>query len=196
MIPSKETIRKLHKKYAPNDKAFYDIWTHCCVVADIASTIAQGFDEANKELVSAGALLHDIGVHSFYGPDGLDKKDYITHGLLGYDILKKEGYDEVLCNFSLHHTGAGITKEDVINQKLPMPVADYLPTTLEERIVTYADKFHSKGIGLVFNTPEYYERFLLEKFGESKVKAFQALKAEFGVPDLGPFIAKYKHPVR
>src|SRR5688572_2214884 len=138
MIPSRKAIRQLHKKYAPNSKAFDDIWTHCCVVEEIANSIAQRLDQANKELVSAGALLHDIGVHFFYGPEGLNKQDYITHGLLGYELLKKEGYNEVLCNFSLHHTGAGITKEDVVNQKLPMPVADYLPVTLEERIVTYA----------------------------------------------------------
>ena len=42
------------------------------------------------------------------------------------------------------HTGSGITMEQVIREDLPIPVQDYLPVSLEERIICYADKFYSK----------------------------------------------------
>lgn len=44
----------------------------------------------------------------------------------------------------LCHTGVGLTKEDVLVQGLPLPPADYVAITPEERLVMYADKFHSK----------------------------------------------------
>lgn len=42
------------------------------------------------------------------------------------------------------HTGAGITIEDIDTQSLPLPRRDYVPETLLERLVCYADKFYSK----------------------------------------------------
>ena len=42
------------------------------------------------------------------------------------------------------HTGAGLTKEDIINQGLPLPAQDFLPETTMEKVICYADKFFSK----------------------------------------------------
>ena len=42
------------------------------------------------------------------------------------------------------HTGAGLTKEDIIRKNLPLPHQDFLPETMEEKVICYADKFYSK----------------------------------------------------
>ena len=42
------------------------------------------------------------------------------------------------------HTGTGLTKEQIIEQGFPLPPEDFIPETLEEQIVCYADKFYSK----------------------------------------------------
>ena len=42
------------------------------------------------------------------------------------------------------HTGAGITRAQVVAQQLPIPEQDFLPETLEEQLICYADKFYSK----------------------------------------------------
>jgi uncharacterized protein len=42
------------------------------------------------------------------------------------------------------HTGAGITADEVTAMELPLPVRDYMPETLLERLICYADKFYSK----------------------------------------------------
>ena len=42
------------------------------------------------------------------------------------------------------HTGAGLTKREIIEQELPLPQQDFLPETTEEKLICYADKFFSK----------------------------------------------------
>ena len=42
------------------------------------------------------------------------------------------------------HTGAGIGIEDIEAHNLPLPHADFLPETMEEKVICYADKFFSK----------------------------------------------------
>jgi len=37
------------------------------------------------------------------------------------------------------HLGGGVTEEDVKEKGLPIPPKDYLPETIEERIIAYAD---------------------------------------------------------
>ena len=88
-----------------------------------------------------------------------------------------------MCRFCSHHTGVGVTKDDVLRQGLPIPPADYLAVTREERLVMYADKFHSKSRPSAFLSPDAYAAHV-RRFGEEKVTAFAALRAEFGDPDL------------
>ena len=42
------------------------------------------------------------------------------------------------------HTGSGITEEQVEREGIPIPLRDYCPQSLEEKIICYADKFYSK----------------------------------------------------
>lgn len=44
----------------------------------------------------------------------------------------------MFAKFAEHHLGAGIPKNEAI--KLGLPARDFIPKTLEEKIVTYADK--------------------------------------------------------
>lgn len=43
-----------------------------------------------------------------------------------------------------------------MSQNLPVPPADYLAETAEERLVMYADKFHSKSRPTRFLSPDAY----------------------------------------
>lgn len=44
-----------------------------------------------------------------------------------------------------NHTGTGITRQDIQAQALPLPAQDFIPRTIEEQILAFADKFYSKG---------------------------------------------------
>jgi uncharacterized protein len=196
-IPGPEEIRALHEKYAPTAEAFALVHTHCEIVWSIAEQLISAARlDVDAELVRAGCLLHDIGVYRLYGDDGrLDHGNYVRHGLLGHEILEREGFPEPLRRFCSHHTGVGITRQDVLAQGLPLPPADYLAVTHEERLVMYADKFHTKSRPSVFLSPDEYAAHV-RRFGEEKVTAFGALRAEFGDPDLDRPVPEVDVPVR
>jgi uncharacterized protein len=70
------------------------------------------------------------------------------------------------------HTGTGLTHQTIVEQQLPLPIADYVPETLEEQIVCFADKFFSKTRGDQEKTPEQV-LYSLRKFGEPGLQVFQ-----------------------
>jgi uncharacterized protein len=195
---SPEDLEELHRKYAPSDEVFDLVYTHCNIVLDIANQLIENGNFAvNADLIRVGCMVHDIGVHPLFNSSGVlkDGVKYITHGTEGEAILKNEGFPEKLWRFASHHTGVGLTKADVINQKLPLPEADYLAETDEELLVMYADKFHSKTTPPYFNSYEWYKNDIAQ-FGKDKVIKFEAMAAKFGVPDLAPLSKKYGFEIR
>ncbi|XKK40064.1 HD domain-containing protein [Nocardiopsis sp. ARC36] len=194
VIPNDEEIRALHERYAPTREAFDLVHTHCEIVCAIAEQLIDRSDLAlDRDLVRAGCLLHDIGVYRLYDASGrLDHARYVSHGVLGHEILAQEGLPEALCRFCSHHTGVGLTREDIRDQGLPVPEADYLAESVEEELVMYADKFHSKRNPPVFFSADSYAASVA-RFGEDKVTRFKELRARFGTPDLAPLVATHGH---
>jgi uncharacterized protein len=188
-IPSDEEIHALHSRHAPTAAALDLVYAHCQAVCAIAEQLmarpTPAVDGVDADLVRAGCLLHDIGVYRLYDDAGvLDKASYIRHGVLGHDLLAEEGIPERICRFASHHTGVGISRQDVLSQDLPLPEADYMAETTEEAVVMYADKFHTKSAPPRFITPQDYA-VSVRRFGEDKVLAFESMRARFGDPDLG-----------
>ena len=202
-IPTDKEILALHEKHAPTPGALDLVYAHCVIVCAVAeqlcsrpgSGLGVDIDAVDIDTVRAGSLLHDIGVYRLYDDAGdLDHANYIRHGLVGYELLREEGLPETICRFASHHTGVGLSRDDVIAQRLPIPPADYLAETGQERLVMYADKFHSKTTPPVFRTaPACAAR--LRRFGEGKVRAFQAMRDAFGEPDLAALSKTYGDPV-
>jgi uncharacterized protein len=195
-VPTDQDIRALHERHAPTAEALENVYTHCVIVCGIAEQLhARSGHGGDLALARAGCLLHDVGVYRLYGADGtLDHARYIRHGILGQELLRAEGLPEALCRFAAHHTGVGLSRDDVVRQELPLPPGDYLAQTPEESLVMYADKFHSKSTPPALLTGDAYAA-LVRRFGEDKLAVFQAMRARFGEPDLGPFAAAYGHRV-
>ena len=115
---------------------------HCRAVAAYAKEIAQdirdcaikrGMDVSiDMDIVYAGGLLHDIGRSRTHG---------IFHAVEGARIALENGLGERLANIIERHIGAGIEKEEA--KSLGLPAKDYLPATLEEKIVAHADNLVS-----------------------------------------------------
>jgi tRNA (cytidine56-2'-O)-methyltransferase len=104
-----------------------EIINHCKAVRKVAIRIAKKA-HADIPLVEAGALLHDIGRSKTQG---------IMHGVEGAKIAQKLGLSISIVNIIERHLGAGIPKEEAA--ELGLPVKDYMPVTLEEKIVAHAD---------------------------------------------------------
>lgn len=121
--------------------------THSCLVAEKAMSIAKKHPEMvlDFDFIQEAAMLHDIGIFLCDAPSIFCKgtEPYLRHGFLGAQILRKAGYPRHarVCE---RHTGAGLTRKDIMEQELPLPLQDYLPETLEEKLICYADKFFSK----------------------------------------------------
>jgi uncharacterized protein len=161
--------------------------------------------DVDEELLRVGALLHDIGTYRVFdeSSDGsvpgsipsFDSKRYILHGLIGYRILLDEGYGEEVAAFARNHTGVGITRQEVVEQHLPLPPAEYLPTTVEQEIVMYADKFNSKSHPPACISVERQER-RAARFGEGNLLRWHALVARYGVPDIEAVAREYHMPIK
>ncbi|WP_433830751.1 HD domain-containing protein [Actinoplanes sp. CA-015351] len=180
----------MHRQAAPSREAFDSVWTHCQIVWAVAAQLAGSSDDLDVDLVRAGCLLHDIGVYRL-APDD----NYVRHGVLGEELLRELGLPDVLSRFCSHHTGVGITAEDVVRQGLPLAPADYLAETAEERLVMYADKFHSKSTPPSFVTTDTFMSSV-KRFGPDKPARFSALTSEFGQPNLSLLIGEFGHSVR
>ncbi len=183
MYPTNRQIEDLHRKYAPNHHAFNIIYSHCRIVWQICDQILSSQNiKINTDLVKSGALLHDIGAYKLISREGVfDETNYIKHGIIGYEILQSEGLSEPLCRIAKCHTGLGLTKQYVLSNNLPLPADDYTAESLEEKLVMYADKFHSKNPK--FNTFDDYCK-TAAKFGPDNVQKFRELAKLFGVPDI------------
>jgi len=104
-----------------------EVIRHCKAVRNIAVRIAKKTD-ADVELVEAGALLHDIGRSRTHG---------IFHAIEGVKIAKDLGLSDKIVKIIERHIGAGISAE--VAKKLGLPNKDFIPETLEEKIVCHSD---------------------------------------------------------
>lgn len=195
-LPGEAEIRDLHRRCAPTRAAFELVHTHCEIVWRIAEQLLARRDHGlDGALVRAGCLLHDVGVYRLFDGSGvLDHHGYVRHGILGRDLLRDLGFDERLARFCACHIGMGLTRDDVLRQDLPIPVADYLPESGEEELVMYADKFHRKTAPPRFMTASSCAAGV-RRFGDVKAERFAALLERFGEPELAPLVEIYGHAV-
>jgi len=103
---------------------------HSLTVSKNAKRIAEdikanGYD-IDVEFIEIASLLHDIGRCKTHG---------ITHGIEGGKILKK--ISPKFARVCETHIGAGLDKKEAAS--LGLPARDYLPETLEEKVIAHAD---------------------------------------------------------
>ena len=172
----------LIEKYYSRGSELYNLLTaHSRQVADFAMEIIERNPhlEIDRNFVYEAAMLHDIGIFLTHAPSiyCIGEKPYICHGYLGRELLDKEGLHRhaLVCE---HHTGSGLTCEEIIAQNLPLPHRDMLPTTIEEKLVCYADKFFSKS-RICPAKPIEKVREDMARFGETSLSRFDALTALF-----------------
>jgi uncharacterized protein len=101
---------------------------HCHAVRDMALSFCDSSGVADRELVNAGALLHDIGrgmTHS------------IGHAQAGAEHCREVGLPEEVARIVERHTGAGLTADEcTLLRILPRSC---VPETMEEKIVAGSD---------------------------------------------------------
>ena len=127
--PSHDEALKLLRRVGCSEKVI----EHASFVSDVALEIASRIEhngrKVNRSLVEIGGLLHDIGRSKTHG---------IRHGVVGGQIGREKNLPDNVVRIIETHVGAGIPRGEA--EKLNLPPKDYLQTSLEEKIVAYADK--------------------------------------------------------
>jgi len=100
---------------------------HCEAVCRAALSIGRRCG-ARISLVEAGSMLHDLG---------RCKTHSIRHAVEGAAIASELGLPDEIVSIIERHIGAGLTKPEAVS--LGLPAKDYLPETLEEKVVAQAD---------------------------------------------------------
>lgn len=162
-------------QYYPLGSKVRDILlTHSECVARKALQIADKHPELklDRNFIQEAAMLHDIGIVKCDAPgiECFGIEPYIKHGIIGADMLRAAGYPKHarVCE---RHTGAGIALQDIIEQHLPLPHQDFLPETMEEQVICYADKFYSKTHLDRVRTPEQALKSI-GRFGKEGAERF------------------------
>jgi len=177
-------VEIIKKYYHPESLAFRILIMHGMAVAEKALEIAARVKHVSpdREFIQEAAMLHDIGILMTNEPQiGCHgKKRYICHGYMGREILEREGFPKhaLVCE---RHVGAGISAKDIEENKLPLPIRDMMPLSVEEQIICFADKFFSKDAEFLHKEkPLEKVRAGIAKFGDDKLKRFEDWLKLFG----------------
>ena len=175
-------------KYYPADDVLRRVLLlHSRQVADRCLLICDRHLELglDRTFLEEAAMLHDIGIRWCHAPSIFcnGTEPYLRHGLIGGEVLRNEGLPRHarVCE---RHTGTGLATVPVGKDGMPLLPADkvaegfFVPETLEEQVVCYADKFYSKSRpDRVLTVDETAQS--LEKFGHDGVVKFLAWARRF-----------------
>jgi uncharacterized protein (TIGR00295 family) len=164
----------LLKKYSKGDeRVFRLVLAHSKAVQKVALEIAKDIPNLDIDLIKVGSILHDIGRFSCPPKTILS----IKHGIRGAEILRKEGHEE-LAKIAERHLGAGISKQDIKEQKLPLPKKDLMPVTKEEKIITCADNLvFGKRTGTIKEVVERFSKEVSPKIGKRAKGLYEEILA-------------------
>jgi uncharacterized protein len=128
-IPSRREAIKILRKVGCSSA----VVKHSKKVAEVALKLAKKFEnrgfDVNMAVVEIGALLHDIG---------RSRAHSVLHVSYGVELAKSFRLPDVILNAIERHIGAGIPAGEAA--KIGLPNKDFMPKTLEEKIIAYADK--------------------------------------------------------
>jgi uncharacterized protein len=128
-LPDREQAIEILKRNHCSPKVIKHTEAVSALAVEIAKQLQAKNHPINLQLVEVGALLHDLGRSQTHSVD---------HAIVGAKLAQQEGLPQEIVSIIKRHVGAGITSEEA--QWLGWPKDDYVPQTLEEKIVCYADK--------------------------------------------------------
>ena len=166
--------------YPEDDELRRLLLKHSRQVADRCMDICGRHPELglDRAFLEEAAMLHDIGIRWCHAPGIFcnGTEHYIRHGMIGGELLRREGWERH-ARVSERHTGTGLTTVPRAKDGTPLlpetMVASgfFVPETLEEQVVCYADKFFSKSHpDRVLTVAQAADS--LEKFGHEGVVKF------------------------
>lgn len=178
-------LKIISRYYEPGSDSYNLLMLHSRQVAELAMWLAdKATVSVDKEFAYEAAMLHDIGVFATDAPDihCHGSEPYLRHGMIGYEILMREGLPRH-AKVCMTHIGAGLTAKEIAEQHLPLPEIDMVPETVEEKLVCYADNFFSKSKVTKRKTYTRLKEKMI-RYGVGSVERLEAMHAMFPLADI------------
>jgi uncharacterized protein len=128
-LPTREQALQFLRKSGCRENVIRHVEAVSALAVEIAEACKEKGLKVDLELVEIGGLLHDIG---------RARTHTVHHALIGAEIAASFDLPRPLVSIIKRHVGGGITAKEA--KKLGWPKDIYVPQTLEEKIVSYADK--------------------------------------------------------
>jgi uncharacterized protein len=145
---------------------------HCLAVSSLSVSTAQELLASGKnvdvELVRIGSVLHDLGRARTHAVD---------HAAVGAEMAEELGLDPRIVQIIKRHIGGGISRTEA--KDLGLPDDDYIPVTIEEKIVAHCDNL-MRGTERI-SVDECIFRMRSRNMSQESIDSVRALADEVGV---------------
>ncbi|NOR48896.1 MAG: HDIG domain-containing protein [Methanosarcinaceae archaeon] len=145
---------------------------HCLAVSSLSVSTAQELLASGKnvdvELVRIGSVLHDLGRARTHAVD---------HAAVGAEMAEELGLDPRIVQIIKRHIGGGISRTEA--KDLGLPDDDYIPVTIEEKIVAHCDNL-MRGTEWI-SVDECIFRMRSRNMSQESIDRVRALADEVGV---------------
>jgi len=150
ILPNYLACIKLHLQHHSPPQVIDHVILTTQTAVSISKKLKALFPKINCQLILAGAMLHDIG---------RSKSHNVDHGIIGGEIIKQHGFPVELVHIVENHIFAGVLKDEAA--EFGLPTREYLPNTIEEKIVSYSDNI-SKNIQILSREEvlNYFSKYL------------------------------------
>jgi uncharacterized protein len=128
-LPTREQALQFLRQAGCRENVIRHVEAVSALAVEIAAACKERGYDVDLDLVEIGGLLHDIG---------RAKTHSVHHAVIGAEIAKSLGLSDAVISIIKRHVGGGISTREA--KKLGWPKDTYLPQTLEEKIISYADK--------------------------------------------------------
>ncbi|MDA0194199.1 MAG: HD domain-containing protein [Bacteroidetes bacterium] len=174
----------IHKYIPPNSPVYPYYIVHVTLVTAKALKIADhmGFSNEQKQFVEEAAMLHDIGIIRVNAADinCRGSLPYVMHIKEGKKILEAEGLASHARIAENHFGIGGITKDEIEESGLKLPLEDIVCKQIEDKVISYSDLFFSKNPSKIFNESSVREvREKIKNYGSRQQQIFELWHHEF-----------------
>jgi len=171
-------FRIINKYISPYSQTYNIYVPHVTLVTAKAIKIGRKLKLGADQLrfIEEASMLHDIGIVHVKAKEIFcnGEMPYIYHIVEGRKILEAEGLP-MHAKIAENHIGVGgLSKEEIISRKIPLPHRDMLCETIEEKIISYADLWYSKNPRRLFIEKSLKQvRAKVKGYGKREEKLFK-----------------------